>query len=155
MSVGANELDTFHSSVGVAALRCGVRDCCRNGMVHGKDALESRGISVWFDEIQIKVRKGIGQEIKKGITNCRFGIVVISPAFFAKQCTQAELDALFSNKMDSGENLILPVWHKVTKDEVQTESPLLAGIHARNSPVQTRDEIAIAFAAVVRAETND
>lgn len=57
--------------------------------------------------------------------------------FFAKQWTQAELDALFSKKMATGENLILPIWHRVTKDQVQAQSPLVAGILALNTSLMT------------------
>lgn len=114
-----------------------------------KDALEARGLTVWFDEIKIKVGQSIRQEIEKGITHARFGVVVLSPDFFAKQWTQAELDALFSKKMATGENLILPIWHRVTKDQVNAKSPLLAGILALNTSLMTVDEIADAIADVV------
>lgn len=115
-----------------------------------KEALEARGLTVWFDEIQIKVGQSIRQEIEKGITHARFGVVILSPEFFAKQWTQAELDALFSKKMNSGENMILPIWHRVTKDQVQAQSPLLAGILALNTSLSTVDEIAERIADVVR-----
>lgn len=115
-----------------------------------KDALEARGLSVWFDEIRIKVGQSIRQEIEKGIANARFGVVVISPDFFRKQWTRAELDALFSRKMDSGQNLILPIWHHVSKDEVLAQSPLVAGILALNSALMTVDEMARAIDEVVR-----
>jgi hypothetical protein len=105
---------------------------------------------VWFDEIKIKIGQSIRQEIEKGIANARFGVVVISPDFFGKQWTQAELDALFSRRMESGENLILPIWHHVSKDEVLAQSPLLAGILALNSALMTVDEMAQAILEVVR-----
>lgn len=114
-----------------------------------KEALESRGVSVWFDELKIKVGQSIRQEIEKGIASCRYGVVIVSPDFFRKQWTKAELDALFSKKMDSGENLILPVWHRVSKDEVLDHSPLLAGILALNSSLHTVDEMADQLADVV------
>lgn len=116
-----------------------------------KDALEARELTVWFDEIKLKVGQSIRQEIEKGIGNARFGVVILSPAFFAKQWTEAELDALFSRKMSTGEDMILPIWHKVTKDEVMAQSPLLAGIMALNTAVSTLDEIADSLAEAVRA----
>lgn len=115
-----------------------------------KDALEARGVSVWFDELRIRVGQSIRQEIETGIAACRFGVVIISPHFFAKQWTQAELDALFGKKMSSGQNLVLPIWHHVSKDEVQRESPLLAGVMALNTAVATVDEIADSLVQVVR-----
>lgn len=117
-----------------------------------KDALEARGVTVWFDEMKIKVGQSIRQEIEAGIAGCRFGVVIISPHFFAKHWTQAELDALFGKKMDSGQNLVLPIWHHVSKDEVQRHSPLLAGVLALNTAVSTIDEIADGLVDVVYAE---
>ncbi|MEW1982415.1 TIR domain-containing protein [Citricoccus sp. NPDC079358] len=115
-----------------------------------KDSLEAKGISVWFDEINIKLGQSIRQEIELGIASCRFGVVIVSPDFFKKQWTQAELDALFGRKMNSGENLILPVWHRVSKDEVLKHSPLLAGILALNSSLHTVDEMADQIADVIQ-----
>lgn len=116
-----------------------------------RDALEGRGVTVWFDELKIKVGQSIRQEIEAGIAGCRFGVVIISPHFFAKQWTQAELDALFGKKMEAGRNLVLPIWHHVSKDEVQRHSPLLAGVLALNTAVATVDEIADSLVEVVRA----
>jgi hypothetical protein len=118
-----------------------------------KDALEARGVTVWFDEMQIKVGQSIRQEIESGIAGCRFGVVIVSPHFFAKQWTQAELDALFGKKMDRGQNLVLPIWHHVSKDEVMQHSPLLAGVFALNTAVSTVDEIADGLVEVVRADS--
>jgi predicted nucleotide-binding protein len=73
-----------------------------------KEALEARRVSVWFDEIKIKLGQSIRAEIEKGITHARFGVVILSPDFFAKQWTRAELDALFSRKMASGESITTP-----------------------------------------------
>lgn len=52
--------------------------------------------------------------------------------------------------MSTGENLILPIWHRVTKDQVQAQSPLLAGILALNTSLMTVDEIADAITEVVQ-----
>jgi predicted nucleotide-binding protein len=114
-----------------------------------QEALEARGVSVWFDAIQIKVGHSIRQEIERGIANCKFGVVIVSPSFFAKQWTNAELDGLFSKRMTSGRNLILPIWHHISKDDVMQQSPLLAGIHALNSATMTADEMADALLDVV------
>jgi hypothetical protein len=108
---------------------------------------------VWFDEINIKVGQSIRQEIERGIAGCRFGVVIVSPDFFAKQWTQAELDALFGKNVDAGGNTVLPIWHHISKDEVNRHSPLLAGVFALNTAVSTVDEIADSLLEVVRPPT--
>ena len=50
-----------------------------------REALEARGLVVWFDEVKIKVGQSIRQEIEKGISGAKFGVVILSPSFFAKQ----------------------------------------------------------------------
>lgn len=114
------------------------------------EALEELGLTVWFDELKIKVGQSIRQEIETGISGAKFGVVVLSPSFFAKQWTQAELDALFDKKMATDQNLILPIWHRVTKEEVASHSPLLAGLLALNTSMMTVDDIAAAIAEVVQ-----
>ncbi|MDK9657152.1 toll/interleukin-1 receptor domain-containing protein [Propionibacterium freudenreichii] len=114
-----------------------------------REALEDRGLVVWFDEVKIKVGQSIRQEIEKGIAGAKFGVVILSPSFFAKQLTQAELDALFTKKVDTGRSIILPIWHRVTKDEVAAHSPLLAGLLALNSATMTVAEIADAIVEAV------
>ena len=42
----------------------------------------------------------------------------------------------------TGGKIILPIWHKITKDEVMKFSPILAGRKALNTAMFTTDEIA-------------
>ena len=60
------------------------------------------------------------------LANSRYGIVVLSKSFFAKKWPQDELDGLVA-KERSGVKVILPVWHGVTKEDVENFSPILAG----------------------------
>ncbi|MBK7977148.1 MAG: hypothetical protein IPK07_29080 [Deltaproteobacteria bacterium] len=63
----------------------------------------------------------------------RFGIVVLSHAFFAKKWPQLELDGLAALEV-AGRQRILPIWHGLSSAEVLTYSPTLAGkVAARTS----------------------
>lgn len=48
------------------------------------------------------------RSIDRGLANSRFGVVVLSSAFFAKNWTQYELDGLVANEME-GVKVILPI----------------------------------------------
>ena len=48
------------------------------------DGLKKRGLSVWFDECELKVGDSLRESIDRGLRRSRFGIVVISPHFFEK-----------------------------------------------------------------------
>jgi len=88
-------------------------------------ALEAKGLRVWFDEFTLTVGDSLRRSIDRGLANSRYGIVVLSPKFFAKEWPQKELDGLASREV-SGEKVILPIWHNITAVEVGRYSPTLA-----------------------------
>ena len=88
-------------------------------------ALDAAGLSVWYDRIVLKVGDSLRQQIEHGLANSRYGIVVLSPAFFAKHWPQQELNGL-AQKEVNGQKVILPVWHNISHEEVARESPILA-----------------------------
>jgi hypothetical protein len=114
------------------------------------EALQERGISVWYDEFELKVGDSLRRSIDKGLAKSRFGIVVLSSAFFAKNWTQYELDGLVAKEMEGGK-VILPIWHKISKDEVMSYSPSLADKLALRTSQYTIEELADQLAEVVKA----
>jgi TIR domain-containing protein len=63
--------------------------------------------------------------IDKGLRESRFGVIILSPAFFGKHWPTLELNGL-AQKEVNGEKVILPVWYNVTVDDVRSQSPILA-----------------------------
>jgi hypothetical protein len=47
-------------------------------------ALDELRFRVWYDEFELKVGDSLRQSIDKGLVNSRYGIVILSKAFFAK-----------------------------------------------------------------------
>jgi hypothetical protein len=89
------------------------------------EALRSRGVKVWYDEFSLTLGDSLRQMIDHGLANSRYGVVVLSKNFFAKHWPTAELNGLATKEVD-GTKVILPVWHKVTFEEVRSFSPILA-----------------------------
>lgn len=58
------------------------------------DALDKLGQRVWYDEFTIKLGDDLNRVIDYGTRSSLFGILVISPDFFGRRWTEAELDAL-------------------------------------------------------------
>lgn len=110
------------------------------------DALTRAGARVWLDAWQLIPGDSIRRRIDDGLLRSRRGIVVVSPAFLRKPWAQAELDALFSQDLASG-NTLIPIWHGVTRDEVAAASPLLAARLA----LSTAEGIEAICGAVLRA----
>jgi hypothetical protein len=88
-------------------------------------ALESRGLKVWFDENTLKVGDSLRRSIDRGLSRSRYGIVVVSKAFLSKEWPQRELDGLVAREEDGGK-IVLPVWHEISAAEVREHSPTLA-----------------------------
>jgi hypothetical protein len=112
-------------------------------------ALRSRGLDVWFDEFELRIGDSLRRKIDSGIAGSRFGIVVLSPAFFAKGWPQYELDGLVTMAV-SGKQVTLPLWHGISKDEVIKQSPSLADKVAMRTADYSIEEIAEEIASVVQ-----
>lgn len=111
-------------------------------------ALKAEGLSVWYDEFEMKIGDSLRRKIDKGLANSRFGIVVLSKDFIKKGWTNYELDGIITKSI-SGEQIILPIWHNITKQEVINFSPSLADKLARNTAAYTVEEIAAEIAEVI------
>lgn len=103
--------------------------------------LQQHGIKVWYDEFTLRVGDSLRRSIDIGLRNSRYGIVVLSEAFFTKDWPQRELDGLFAREVN-GEKVILPIWHKISKNEVLKFSPIIADMLALNTSSFTIEEIA-------------
>ncbi|HEX2763831.1 MAG TPA: TIR domain-containing protein [Allosphingosinicella sp.] len=110
--------------------------------------LAAAGLSVWYDEFSLNWGDSLRQNVDRGLASARYGIVVLSSAFFKKEWPQRELDGLFQLEM-AGRSRILPIWHKVSKDEVAAHSPMLADKLALNTAVLSVDEIVARLVALL------
>lgn len=113
-----------------------VHDCFISHASEDKDAvarplahaLRDRGYDVWYDEFALEVGDSLPGKIDEGLAGSRFGIVILSERFFEKRWSKAELDALVARQMIGNERIILPVWHKIDDDYLESVSPMLASI---------------------------
>ena len=111
-------------------------------------ALKNKGVNVWYDEFELKIGDSLRRKIDHGLSKSKFGIVVISRSFIKKGWTNYELDGLMT-KAISGQQILLPIWHDITKQEVIDYSPSLADKVARNTSQETVEEIAEEIAELI------
>lgn len=111
-------------------------------------ALVGHGLKVWYDEFTLRIGDSLRQKIDKGLARSRVGLVVLSPAFVAKGWTNYELDGIITRAV-SGEQVLLPIWHNITKQEVIDFSPSLADKVARSTGMHTVEEIAEEIADLI------
>lgn len=110
------------------------------------EALKGLGIDVWLDEFALTLGDSLLRSIDKGLAECQYGLVILSPAFFRKAWPQRELAGLAQKEQD-GHKVILPVWHGVERDQVAQYSPTLSDRIA----AKTSDGIEHVVQEVVRA----
>lgn len=112
------------------------------------NALTEGGLEVWYDEFELRIGDSLRRKIDMGLARSRFGVIVLSRSFFSKGWPNYELDGLVTRAV-SGEQIILPVWHEITKQELIEYSPSLADKVARSTATHTPEEIAAEIIDVV------
>lgn len=105
------------------------------------NALINEGLNVWYDEFTLRIGDSLRQKIDQGLANSKVGLVVLSSEFIAKGWTNYELDGIVTRTV-SGEQILLPIWHNKTKQQVIDFSPSLADKVARSTATHTVEEIA-------------
>ncbi len=91
------------------------------------EALASAGWRVWLDEYELTVGDRLTESINAGLASSRFGVVVLSRAFFAKRWPREELEGLAAKEAATGSKVILPVWHGIDQQYLADVAPTLAG----------------------------
>lgn len=114
-------------------------------------ALVHEGLDVWYDEFELKIGDSLRRKIDQGLANSRVGLVVLSHSFIAKGWTNYELDGIVTRSV-SGEQVLLPIWHNISKQEVIAFSPSLADKVARNTATHTVQEIAKEIAELIASQ---
>lgn len=109
------------------------------------EELVQQGLKVWYDEFTLRIGDSLRQKIDRGLAASRVGLVVLSPSFISKGWTNYELDGIVTRTV-SGEQILLPIWHNITKQQVIDFSPSLADKVARSTATHTVEEIAAEIA---------
>ena len=110
--------------------------------------LTRMGFQIWYDEFELKVGDSLRESIDRGLVNSRYGIVILSPSFFSKNWPQYELNGLTSREI-AGQKVILPVWYKITKDDLLEYSPTLVDKVAVTTEKKSIKSIATALSKVL------
>ncbi len=113
------------------------------------ELLDEMGFRVWYDDFVLTVGDSLRESIDRGIAHSEYGLVVLSPHFFAKGWTQRELNGLTARQVSGRRKLILPVWHNVTREDVEEYSPTLVDTVAFDTQRMSLEEIAEGIADVL------
>ena len=88
--------------------------------------LQSMLCTVWYDEFSLIPGQSLRASIEKGLKTCKKCILVLSPNFIENDgWTKAEFDSVFTREILEKKNVVIPVWHGVTTEQVYEYSPRL------------------------------
>jgi len=111
------------------------------------DLLELKGVSVWFSEKDVMLGSSLMREIDKGLARSKVGIVLVTPKFLERIKNEGiadkELSALLAR------DLLVPIVHETTFDELREESPLLGSRSGLSTLDDTMENIASKLAELV------
>ena len=113
------------------------------------DLLEANGVSVWFSEKDVVLGSSLLREIDKGLANSRVGIVLVTPNFLRRVnggISEIELSALLAR------DLLVPIMHNVTHDELREVSPLLGSRSGLSTGEESMTDIAAKLSELVNTE---
>lgn len=117
------------------------------------DALEEIGVTVWFSEKNVVLGTPLMREIDRGLAKSRAGLVLVTPAFVkrlkAAGVADKELSALLAR------DLLVPVVHEITYEELRDESPLLASRSGLDTAEDTMEQIALKISELVSTDAFD
>lgn len=111
------------------------------------DHLESKGVTVWFSEKDVLLGAPLMREIDRGLAKSRAGLVLVTPAFLkrldAAGIADKELSALLAR------DLLVPIVHDTTYEELREVSPLLASRSGLSTGEDTLEQIALKVVELV------
>lgn len=114
------------------------------------DLLESNNVSIWFSEKDVALGAPLLREIDKGLANSRVGIVLVTPSFLKRiqgeGVADKELSALLSR------DLLVPIVHNTTFEDLRDVSPLLGSRSGLSTHEDSMDTIAIKLAELVSVD---
>ena len=94
--------------------------------------LEAAGLKVWYSGKELGIGDSIEKTIEKGLNRSRYGIVVFSPTYLAKNWTIREFYTLLAKEIEE-HKVILPVLYNISLDELKNKDLVMADRFAVNA----------------------
>ncbi|QND70771.1 toll/interleukin-1 receptor domain-containing protein [Tardiphaga robiniae] len=111
------------------------------------DLLESLGVSVWFSEKDVVLGSPLLREIDRGLARSRVGIVLVTPALLQRLRGEGIADKELSVLL--ARDLLVPIVHKTTYDDLREVSPMLASRSGLSTAENAMADVAAKLAELV------
>jgi hypothetical protein len=94
--------------------------------------LEQAGLKIWYSGKELGIGDSIEKTIQKGLNCSRYGIVIFSPTYLAKNWTIREFYTLLAKEIEE-HKVILPVLYNVSLDDLKNKDLVMADRFAVNA----------------------
>lgn len=111
------------------------------------DLLELQNVSVWFSEKDVILGSALLREIDRGLAKSRVGIVLVTPALLRRLAGEGIADKELSALLVR--DLLVPIIHETTYEELREVSPLLGSRSGLNTAEDTMGTVAAKLAELV------
>ncbi|WP_405433121.1 toll/interleukin-1 receptor domain-containing protein [Micromonospora sp. NBC_00617] len=129
---------------------CHAWDDRRGAAAELNNLLVAEGVSVWFSEKDIVLGQPFLREIDRGLARSRTGLVLVTPALLKRVDRRGVSDKELSELL--ARDLLIPVVHETTYDDLRKVSPLLASRNGLNTADDSMEDIAAKIAELVAVE---
>jgi hypothetical protein len=83
------------------------------------EALISRGLKVWYDEVSLELGDSLTEKIEEGIRQCRFGLIILSKNFLSNdRWAKNELQSFGTKQRITNEKVVIPIWHGIDESDL-------------------------------------
>lgn len=104
--------------------------------------MKENGIDVVFDKNDLAWGQSIIDFIDNHLRAVKYGIILLTPTYLEKYWANYELKSLLQRHSRSeGQNIILPIWHNITADEIANRSLALTDFNALPTSIYTQEAI--------------
>lgn len=110
------------------------------------DTVKKLGINVFYDKEVLTWGDKWKQVILEGTTDSEFAVIVISKNFFGREWTEKELNEFLTQQNESGQKIVLPLLHGITRQELIAHYPELEEIQYISTGDYNEGEITIMLA---------
>lgn len=106
------------------------------------ELMKDSGIDVVFDKNDLAWGQSIIDFIDNHLRSVKYGIILLTPTYLNKYWANYELKSLLQRHSRSkGNNIILPIWHNITADEIAGHSLALTDFSALSTSIFTQEDI--------------
>jgi hypothetical protein len=118
------------------------------------EELTAYGLDVWYDGVNLNIGDSIQSSVDKALNKSNHAVVLISPSYF-EGMSHMELGGLVQIHNDSSHNVLLPVLHQMSFEELKEESPSLAGIIGTEISEDNVDEVTAELYSAIESSSKN